>query len=197
MISNIGSMLPRALEGPVLDADTIVTEGDRIVATGKRADVDTADARTMIDAPGCAVSPGLIDSHVHPVCGRLDAAAATVRMDRFVPAWQGDDDGLGGEGASAGTAPGRRWRKGVGCGGSALRGRIPAGGVKVLAWAPVIGHGMVESDFFEVAGVRLLGEVGLGSVKAGYEAAQMVAGARKAGFRARSIPGAVRAGIGV
>jgi enamidase len=48
-----------------------------------------------------------------------------------------------------------------------------------------------------VAGVRLLGEVGLGSVKAGYEAAQMVAGARKAGFRARSIPGVVRAGIGV
>jgi hypothetical protein len=35
MISNIGSMLPRALEGPVLDADTIVTEGGRIVATGQ------------------------------------------------------------------------------------------------------------------------------------------------------------------
>jgi enamidase len=71
------------------------------------------------------------------------------------------------------------------------------GGVKVLAGAPVIEQGMVESDFFEMAaaGVKLLGEVGLGSVKAGYEAAQMVAWARKAGIQSTihtggpSVPG--------
>src|SRR3712207_7633277 len=42
-------------------------------------------------------------------------------------------------------------------------------GVKVLAGAPVLEKGMVESDFAELAeaGVTLLGEVGLGSVKAG------------------------------
>jgi len=67
----------------------------------------------------------------------------------------------------------------------------------LLAGAPVIEQGMVESDFFELAaaGVRLLGEVGLGSVKAGYEAAQMVAWARKAGIQSTihtggpSVPG--------
>jgi enamidase len=71
------------------------------------------------------------------------------------------------------------------------------GGVKVLAGAPVIEKGMVESDFFEMAaaGVRLLGEVGLGSVKAGYEAKQMVAWARAAGIQSTihtggpSVPG--------
>ena len=40
----------------------------------------------------------------------------------------------------------------------------------------MIEEGMVESDFKELAdaGVTLLGEVGLGSVKAGETAAQMV-----------------------
>jgi enamidase len=56
---------------------------------------------------------------------------------------------------------------------------------------------MVESDFKELAeaGVKLLGEVGLGSVKAGNEAGQMVAWARKYGIQSTihtggpSIPG--------
>jgi enamidase len=70
-------------------------------------------------------------------------------------------------------------------------------GVKLLAGAPVIEQGMVESDFKELAeaGVKLLGEVGLGSVKAGYEAKEMVAWARKYGIQSTihtggpSIPG--------
>ena len=71
------------------------------------------------------------------------------------------------------------------------------GGVKVLAGAPIIEQGMVEEDFAELAkaGVKLLGEVGLGSVKAGYEAKQMVSWARKYGIQSTihtggpSIPG--------
>src|SRR5205085_5786259 len=69
--------------------------------------------------------------------------------------------------------------------------------VKVLAGAPVIEQGMVESDFAELAaaGVTLLGEVGLGTVKAGAEAKQMVAWARKHGIQSTihtggpSVPG--------
>ncbi len=59
------------------------------------------------------------------------------------------------------------------------------GGVKVLAGAPVPERGMVESDFNELAeaGVTLMGEVGLGSVKEADEAQQMVAWARKHGIR--------------
>lgn len=70
-------------------------------------------------------------------------------------------------------------------------------GVKVLAGAPVLEEGMVEKDFKELAeaGVQLLGEVGLGSVKTGETAKQMVAWARKYGIRSTihtggpSIPG--------
>jgi len=61
----------------------------------------------------------------------------------------------------------------------------------------VIEHGMVEDDFRELAaaGVRLLGEVGLGSVKDGKTARQMVDWARKYGIQSTihtggpSIPG--------
>src|SRR5690606_28781706 len=71
------------------------------------------------------------------------------------------------------------------------------GGVKVIAGAPVIEKGMVENDFKELAeaGVSLLGEVGLGTVKAGYEAKEMVAWARKYGIQSTihtggpSVPG--------
>ena len=67
----------------------------------------------------------------------------------------------------------------------------------MLAGAPIIEKGMVKQDFADLAaaGVTLLGEVGLGSVKAGYEAQQMVAWARKHGIQSRihtggpSIPG--------
>jgi len=71
------------------------------------------------------------------------------------------------------------------------------GGVKVHAGAPVIEKGMEEHDFAELAkaGVTLLGEVGLGSVKAGDEAKKMVAWARKHGIQSTihtggpSVPG--------
>ena len=71
------------------------------------------------------------------------------------------------------------------------------GGVKIHAGAPVIEPGMTEQDFKDLAdaGVRLLGEVGLGGVKDGVTAKQMVAWARKYGIQSTihtggpSIPG--------
>ena len=70
-------------------------------------------------------------------------------------------------------------------------------GVKVLAGAPVLEQGMEEADFADLArsGVKLLGEVGLGTVKAGDEARRMVAWARKYGIQSTihtggpSVPG--------
>jgi enamidase len=71
------------------------------------------------------------------------------------------------------------------------------GGVKVHAGAPVIETEMVEEDFKELAaaGVKLLGEVGLGGVKDGPTARKMVGWARKYGIQSTihtggpSIPG--------
>src|SRR5260221_2046584 len=71
------------------------------------------------------------------------------------------------------------------------------GGVKVYAGEPVLEQGMVEDDFKDLAaaGVKFLGEVGLGSVKDGTTGRRMVAWARKYGIQSTihtggpSIPG--------
>ena len=196
-MKNIGLLLSGRLEQPILDADTLVAEGGRITAVGRAAECDTGDASVVIDALGCAMSPGLIDSHVHPVFGDW-----TPRQNQL--GWI-DSTMHGGVTTmvSAGEVhlPGRP-RDIIGVKALAITAQRAyhnhrPGGVKVLAGAPVIERGMVESDFAELAaaGVTLLGEVGLGSVKAGYEAKEMVAWARKYGIQSTihtggpSVPG--------
>src|SRR5690349_8064864 len=57
-------------------------------------------------------------------------------------------------------------------------------GVKVRAGAPILELGLEEHDFAEMAaaGVTLVGEIGLGSVKTGEQAAPMVAWAKQHGM---------------
>src|SRR3979411_2215758 len=69
VIRNIGLLLSGAVEKPILDADTIIAENGKITAIGRLKDIDTEGASTIIDANGTTVTPGLIDSHVHPVAG--------------------------------------------------------------------------------------------------------------------------------
>jgi enamidase len=197
VIRNIGLLLSGDLAQPILDADTIVCAGNRIAAVGKERDADTSGATVTIDANGTAVTPGLIDSHVHPVCGDW-----TPRQNQL--GWI--DSYLHGgvtTMVSAGEVhtPGRP-KDVVGLKAMAIFAQrafhaFRPGGVKIIAGAPVIEHGMVEDDFKELAaaGVKILGEVGLGSVKDGKTARQMVGWARKYGIQSTihtggpSIPG--------
>ncbi len=197
VIKNVGLMLSGALENPVLDADTLVAIDGRITAFGKETDLDTDQADVTIDAHGTALCPGLIDSHVHPVFGDW-----TPRQNQT--GWI-DSSMHGGVTTmiSAGEVhlPGRpKDPKGVvALAITAQRcfSAFPLGGVKMHAGAPILEKGMVEEDFKEMseAGVKLLGEIGLGGVKAGQEAKQMVDWARKYGIQSTihtggpSIPG--------
>ena len=197
VIQNIGLLLSGDIDRPILDADTIVVQDGLITAVGKAADCDTEGANVTIDVRQTCVCPGLIDSHVHPVFGDW-----TPRQNQV--GWI-DSTMNGGVTTmiSAGEVhlPGRP-KDIVGLKALAITAQrafdnFRPGGVKVLAGAPVIEKGMVEQDFKDLAdaGVKLLGEVGLGSVKAGYEAQQMVAWARKHGIQSTihtggpSIPG--------
>jgi enamidase len=58
------------------------------------------------------------------------------------------------------------------------------GGVKVEAGAPILELGLTEADFAEMAaaGVKLVGEIGLGSVRTGKDAAPMVRWAKQHGM---------------
>ena len=197
VIRNIGLLLSGRLEEPILGADAVVAEGGRIVAVGREKDIDTGNARVEIDAHGCALSPGLIDSHVHPVFG--DWTPRQNQLGWIESTLNGGVTTM----ISAGEVhlPGRP-RDIVGLKALAITAQrayenVRPAGVKVLGGAPVIEQGMVESDFAELAasGVTLLGEVGLGTVKAGYEAREMVAWARKYGIQSTihtggpSVPG--------
>jgi len=197
VVTNIGLVLSGDLARPILDADTLVAVDGLIVGIGQDKDFDFSDADTVVDAAGTAVAPGLIDSHVHPVFGDwtprqnqlgwIDSClngGVTTMISAGEVHLPGRPKDVTGVKAMAITAQ------------RAFEAFRPAG-VKVHAGAPVVERGMVESDFAELAaaGVSLLGEVGLGTVKAADEAQKMVAWARKYGMRSTihtggpSIPG--------
>lgn len=197
VIKNIGLLLSGNIDHPILDADTIVVHDGFIQSIGKFSELDTSNAKTVIDVHHTCVAPGLIDSHVHPVFG--DWTPRQNQLGWIESTMHGGITTM----ISAGEVhlPGRP-KDIVGVKALAITAQrsfdnFRPHGVKVLAGAPIIEKGMVESDFKELseAGVKLLGEVGLGSVKAGYESREMVSWARKYGIQSTihtggpSIPG--------
>ena len=197
VIRNIGLILSGALERPILDGDAIVAIDGKIAGVGRLKDLDTEGARTIVDANGCTLAPGLIDSHVHPVAG--DWTPRQSQLNWIDSSMHGGVTTM----ISAGEVhtPGRA-RDIVGLKAMAIAAQraytnFRPGGVKLHAGAPVIENGMVESDFAELAsaGVKLLGEIGLGGVKDGPTGRKMVEWARKYGIQSTihtggpSIPG--------
>ena len=197
VIRNIGLILSGKIEQPILDGDCLIAVGGKITGWGHEKDMDTEGADTLIDAHGCTLCPGLIDSHVHPVVG--DYTPRQQQLHWIDSTLHGGVTTL----ISAGEVhmPGRP-KDIVGLKAMAIASQrwyenFRPSGVKVHAGAPVIEHGMVEEDFADLAKavVKLLGEVGLGTVKDGKTARQMVDWARKYGIQSTihtggpSIPG--------
>jgi len=183
LIRNIGQIVSGDIAKPLLDGDSIVTADGKIVAVGRGLD---DDADTVIDARGSTVVPGLIDSHCHPVFGDFTPRQRTID---FI------DSGLNGgitTMISAGEVhlPGRPkdivGLKALAIVAAKSYANARPSGVKMHAGAPILELGMVEDDFAEMAraGVKLVGEIGLGSVKTGKDAAPMVRWARKHGMTA-------------
>jgi enamidase len=181
LVRNDGLLVSGDLGRPVLDADSLLLHDGVIAAIGRGLD---EDADTVIDARGTTVLPGLIDSHVHPVFGDFTPRQRTVD---FL------DSALNGGVTTAISAgevhlPGRP-RDIVGLKALAIvaakaYANFRPGGVKVEAGAPILELGLTEPDFAEMAaaGVKLVGEIGLGSVKTGKDAAPMVRWAKAHGM---------------
>lgn len=197
VVTNIAQILSGKLEEPLIDGNCLIVENGLITAVGYEKDLDTSAATTTVNANDTWLSPGLIDSHVHPVIG--DYTPRQQQLGWIDSCLHGGVTTM----ISAGEvhAPGRP-KDIVGLKAMAIASQrwyenFRPSGVKMLAGAPVLEQGMVEQDFKDLAdaGVKLLGEVGLGSVKAGETAAQMVKWARKYGIQSTihtggpSIPG--------
>ena len=197
VIRNIGLILSGKMEQPILEGDCIISDHGKISAIGYEKDMDTSGAVTIVDAKSTTVAPGLIDSHVHPVVG--DYTPRQQQLNWIDSTLNGGVTTM----ISAGEVhtPGRP-KDIVGLKAHAITAQrfyenFRPSGVKVHAGAPIIEKGMVEQDFKDLAnaGVRLLGEVGLGSVKDAGDSAKMVSWARKYGIQSTihtggpSIPG--------
>ena len=65
LIKNIGTLVTGDLRRPVAEASSVYVEDGLIVEVGSAR----TDADTVIDARGLTVTPGLIDTHVHPTFG--------------------------------------------------------------------------------------------------------------------------------
>jgi enamidase len=181
LITNIGTLVTGDIDAPIADADSILIEDGRIAAVGRG--LGAGDAQ-VIDAKGTTAIPGLIDSHAHPVFGDYTPRQ---QMSNFI------ESGLHGGVTtviSAGEVhlPGRPkdvvGLKALAIVAAKAYGTFRPGGVKVHAGAPILELGLEEHDFAEMAaaGVRLVGEIGLGSVKTGAQAAPMVAWAKQHGM---------------
>lgn len=182
LISNIGTVVTGDIDAPIADADSILIEDGRIAAVGRG--LAAGDGTTVIDAKGTTAFPGLIDSHAHPVFGDFTPRQQTTSFiesglhggvttvisagEVHLPGRPKDVVGL----KALAIVAAKAW--------AALR---PAG-VKVHGGAPILELGLEEHDFAEMAagGVRLVGEIGLGSVKTGAQAAPMVAWAKQHGM---------------
>lgn len=197
VIRNIGLLLSGDLDNPILDADTLVVEDGIIVQVGAEADCDWEQAELVVDACGLAVAPGLIDGHVHPTFGEYAPRAGHSHW--ISHCLQGGVTTM----VSAGEVhvPGLPVDP-IGTIALAIAAQrsfslARPGGAKVIAGAPLLTEGLTRENFAEMAkaGIRLLGEVGIGTVSDVKIAKQMVAWARENGIRSLthtggpSIPG--------
>lgn len=178
LIRNIGLLLTGELERPVAEADCLLIEDGRI------AGFAAADADAVIDAQGCAVAPGLIDSHCHPVFGDW-----TPRQNQLGWIEMNVNGGVTSF-LSAGEVhlPGRpRDAEGV----TALAivaqrcfANFRPAGAKVIAGAPVAELDFGRDFFAELkrAGIARIGEIGLGTVAKGADAARVTLWCRELGI---------------
>src|SRR4051795_1450600 len=181
LVTGLSEVVTGDITAPLADADSILIEDGRFTAVGRALD-EAADV--VIDAKGATAFPGLIDSHVHPVFGDWTPRQRT--SDFIESELHGGVTSM----ISAGEVhlPGRP-KDIVGLKALAIvavraYANLRPGGVKVHAGAPILEVGLEEQDFADLAaaGVNLVGEVGLGSVKTGAQAAPMLRWAREHGM---------------
>ncbi|MGH2615641.1 MAG: amidohydrolase family protein [Thermomicrobiales bacterium] len=205
-VTNIGEVVSGDIDAPLADGDTIVVRDGLIAYVGNAAGApETTAGEVVIDAAGSTLIPGLIDNHVHPVIG--DFSPRQRVLDFIESCLHGGVTSMisAGEPHLPGRPRDRAGTKALAIVAAKSFANARPGGVKVIAGAVILEHGLTEADFDEMAeaGVQLVGEIGLSAVCTQEEAAPMVRWARARGMRVAmhtggvSIPGsnAIRADL--
>ena len=184
MIKNIGTLVSGNISNPVLNADTLIIEGGLIQGVGKEKSLDTKGVDQVMDIGGMAITPGLIDSHCHPVLG--DFTPRQKMLDFIESSLHGGVTTLisAGEVHLAGRPKDVAGTKALAILAAKSFASARPAGVKVLGGGLILEPGLQEKDFEELAkeGVKVVGEIGLGGVKSPKDAAPMVKWAKKYGM---------------
>jgi enamidase len=184
MIKNIGTLVSGNISNPILNADTLILEGAVIQAVGKEKDLDTKGVDQVMDIGGMTVTPGLIDSHCHPVLG--DFTPRQKMLDFIESSLHGGVTTIisAGEVHLAGRPKDVAGTKALAILAAKSFASARPAGVKVLGGGLILEPGLQEKDFEELAkeGVKVVGEIGLGGIKGPKEGAPMVKWAKKYGM---------------
>lgn len=178
LIRNIGLLLTGDLEKPVADHDCVLIEDGVIVG------FEPEDADRTIDAAGCAVAPGLIDGHCHPVFGDW-----TPRQNQTGWIEMNVNGGVtsfisAGEVHLPGRPKDAEGVKALAMVAQRCFANFRSAGAKVIAGAPVPELDF-DRDFYAAlkdAGIRHIGEIGLGTVAKGPDAARVTGWCRELGI---------------
>ncbi len=180
VLHNIGQVLTGLLEEPIIDADCIVIDD------GKIASLDDSGASTpdmVIDCKQMTVAPGLVDTHTHPTQGdfapKQQSTGYLARMlhgavTRIMSAGEVHVGGRSGAESALGIALGAFY---------SFDGHRPAG-MKVHGGAMLLEKDTDESHIDRAfdAGMRIIGEVGIGSLKNPVRAGELSHHARELGM---------------
>ncbi len=182
VIKNIGVIFTGDISNPMINGPvSILIENGKIKSIEKGSPFEGK----AIDAGGMTVCPGFIDSHAHPVFG--DFTPRQNQLSFIDSSLHGGVTSM----ISAGEVhlPGRpndpKGTKALALLAQKSFAKARPAGVKVYGGALILEKGLVEEDFKELSedGVWLVGEIGLGSVKAAGEAKMMVEWAKKYGMK--------------
>lgn len=184
LLHGAGTILTGELAAPLAAGDAVLIRAGRIAAVGALEDVHPGGAIATADVGGATLAPGLIDPHTHPVIGDWTPrqsttgwissylhGGVTTLVSAGEPHWPGRPR------TAAGT-------KAVAIAASQSARNLRPGGAKLIGGALLLEPGLTEADFDEMhdAGVRLLGEIGLGAVIEPSDLRPLVAHARTRGW---------------
>ncbi len=178
LIKNIGVFLTGDIDNPIADSDCLLIEDGLIVGTAY------GDADRVIDAAGCGIAPGLIDGHCHPVFGDW-----TPRQNQIGWIEMNVNGGVtsfisAGEVHLPGRPKDAEGVKALAMVAQRCFANFRPLGAKVIAGAPVPELDF-DRDFYQGikdAGIRHIGEIGLGTVAKGADAARVTAWCREIGI---------------
>lgn len=181
-LRNIGTLLTGKVDDPIGSARTVVIE-DGVIAEVTQDDGASVDL--AVDCRETTVGPGLIDTHIHPVIGDFSPKQSALGYFGALP------HGAVTTGISAGEVhtPGRDGTAETALSIATTAHRLFAnhrpGGLKVLAGAMLLEEDATPEHLERAAdaGVELIGEVGVGTLKDSDRAGELVKHAADLGIR--------------